>query len=344
MKAGRVLVLQMKRIGDLLLTAPALAALRQVLPQAEVLLVADATGAELAPCLPGVTEVLPYRRGFPNAATWAAVTCGEWDLCLDFTGTDRSALMTRLSCAPERVGYEKFSTGLRRRAYTQLCSASVRDRHTVDFHLDLLEGLPGLREPFSRDLDGSLNLPAAAVAKVTALLQQAGVVAPLALIHPGTARREKFWPAARWVEVVDTLGQLGFHPVMTGTGTGLEAEDVALIRKQARAPLLDLTGQLSLVETAAVIARAAIALGVDSMAMHLAALQRLPQVVLFGPTNPFHWRPRHARALVLAPDHEGPLTLFEPRARGGEMDRIATSAVIDAIERLLPETPLASRH
>ena len=339
MNRQRVLVLQMKRIGDLLLTAPALAALRQAFPKAEIELVADSVGMELAPCLPGVTGVLPYRRGFPNAMTWAAVTCGEWDLCLDFTGSDRSALMTRLSGAEQRAGYEKFSNGLRRRAYTQLCDASVRERHTVDFHLDLVASVVGREESHPAQGPTLLNLPVAAVEKVDRQLLAAKAGAPIAVIHPGTARREKFWPADRWVEVVDTLGQLGFQTVMTGTGTGLEAGDVAQIRAQVRAPLLDLTGQLSLVETAAVVARSQIALGVDSMAMHLAALLGRPQVVLFGPTNPFHWRPRHDRALVLVPDHEGPLTLFDPRARGGDMERIATSAVIDAIERLLRESP-----
>ncbi len=336
MKTKRILALQMKRIGDLILTAPALAALRTQFPEAEIELVADGAGLDLAACLPGVTRVLAYRRGRPNAATWAAVACGEWDLCLDFTGNDRSALLARLSGAKARHGYRKFSGGPRRFAYTHLSDASVRELHTVDFHLALAAEAGG--DVTSGDTQAALTLPPTAQTRVECLLKEAAATLPLAVIHPGTARREKFWPAERWVQVTESLGQLGLQTIMTGTGAGLEADDVQWIREHVRAPLLDLTGQLSLIETAAVIARAQIAIGVDSMAMHLAAMLRIPQVVLFGPTNPFHWRPLHPQTAILAPDHEGPLTLFEPRASGGDMNRIAASAVIDAIESLTAET------
>lgn len=335
MNPPRILALQLKRIGDLILTAPATAALRQAFPDAEIELVVDGAGADLAACLPGVTRILPYRRARPNAATWAAVTCGEWNLCLDFTGTDRSALLARLSGATTRLGYAKFSTGARRLAYTRLCSASVRDCHTADFHLALVADACGRHAIPMAGINTALSLPASAHARVDAILQEDGPASPLAVIHPGTARREKFWPAARWVEVVEQLCQRGMRVVMTGTGRGLESDDVAFIRGHVRCPLLDVTGQLSLTETAALITRARLAAGVDSMAMHLAALQRVPQVVLFGPTNPFHWRPLHAQALVLVPGREEPLTRFDPRARGGHMDRISTSAVAAALDRLL---------
>ncbi len=335
MKPQRILVLQMKRIGDLILTAPALAALRSRFPAAEIGLVADAASSELAACLPGVNHVLTYRRARPNTAAWAATACAEWDACLDFTGNDRSALLTRLSGAKLRAGYERFSDGLRCLAYTRLCTASVRDLHTVDFHLALVSEMTG--QPCSaRDLPpAKLNLPATAVTRAREWLRDLPSGAPLAVIHPGTARREKFWPAERWMAVIDSLHQLGCAIAMTGTGAGLEAEDVDWIRHHTTAPLLDLTGKLSLVETAAVISQARLAVGVDSMAMHLAALWQVPQIVLFGPTNPFHWRPLHDQAVVLTPDQETPVAIFEPRTSGGDMERLPASAVIDAAERLL---------
>ncbi len=335
MKPKRILALQMKRIGDLVLTAPALAALHQRFPGAEIELIADAPCRDLAACLPGVSRVLAYRRGRPNAVVWTSSTFTEWDACLDFTGSDRSALLTRLSGAGLRAGYEHFSGTLRCLAYNRLCPASVRELHTVDFHLALAAELTGEKNLTADAAPSALNLPPNATARADTLLRETTAGRSLAIIHPGTARREKFWPAECWVTVAESLHHLGCAVAMTGTGSGLEEEDIALIRRQIRVPLLDLTGRLSLVETAAVISRARLALGVDSMAMHLAALWRVPQVVLFGPTNPFHWRPLHEHAVVLAPDHAGPLTLFEPRARGGDMERIPVSAVIDAAERLL---------
>jgi len=47
---------------------------------------------------------------------------------------------------------------------------------------------------------------------------------------------------------------------------------------------------------------------VDSAPMHLASASRTPQVILFGPTNPFHWRPRESPALILQGTSTSPFT------------------------------------
>ncbi len=107
------------------------------------------------------------------------------------------------------------------------------------------------------------------------------------------------------------------------------------LRSLLRVPCIDLTGQLSLVELAALIERCDLALGVDSMAMHLAAVFAKPQIVLFGPTNPYHWRPRHDQAVVLVAGQDEPATFFEPRAKGAPMELISTPQVIKAIHRAL---------
>jgi len=68
--------------------------------------------------------------------------------------------------------------------------------------------------------------------RVATVIREEGVKAPFVILHPGTARREKFWPVDRWVEVGRFLKGMGCQVVLTGTGTGLEAEDVAKIRAE----------------------------------------------------------------------------------------------------------------
>jgi ADP-heptose:LPS heptosyltransferase len=315
----RILLIQLKRIGDLILTAPALQELRQQQPQAELVLIVPSMSADLAAALP-VDRVLSYSSLRLNSAVWSSAMVGEWSACYDFTGTDRSAALVALSGAEQRWGYSKFSgTGLRRRAYTHLCDASVRDLHTVDFHRALL-GLPtGLPIRY-----GSLSIPAAPSRPA------------YAVVHPGTARAEKFWPSQRWAEVIHELvEQHALEVILTGTGTGLEAEPLAELRQHLHAPVMDLTGQLSLLGTASVIAGAKLALGVDSMAMHLAALANVPQIVLYGPTNPYHWRPLQPAAQVLVPGLLEPQTDFQPKASGGSMLDISTDAVMQAVRAQL---------
>ncbi len=318
----RILLLQLKRIGDFILTAPAVAALRGAYPEAEIVAVVPAMVEGLAHCIPGLDRVLPYGGGL-NLMVWSSVLLGEWDLCLDFTGTDRSALMAWLSRAERSLGYAKWgSDGWRARAYTELCDASVRDLHTVDFHL-ALTGVPAAENaPF-------LRIPPALPSAPGAL-----PTGPYAIVHVGTAREEKFWLDDRWAEVIEHISKTR-HVVLTGTNEGLERPHLDRLRAQLRAPVTDLTGRLSLVELAALISRCDLALGVDSMAMHLAAMFQRPQVVLFGPTNPFHWRPQQLRAVVLAAGHDQPLTTFVPKAKGAEMNLISTAQVIDAISLAL---------
>jgi ADP-heptose:LPS heptosyltransferase len=327
----RLLILQLKRIGDGILTAPAVAALRARKPEAEIVAIAPEGFADLVDCFAGLDRVLPYRNASLNAKVWAALIAGGWDECYDFTGNDRSALMTRLSRAKRRFGYAKFARGWRKHAYTDLCDASVRDLHTVDFHLALIEQGAKSWEQRARNQTSSqlLNIPDSALSAVAPKLSS-----PFCIVHIGTAREEKFWPAERWAEAIGYLAQT-HQVILTGTNTGIERPHLDQLRAQLRVPVTDLTGQLSLVQLAALIGRCDLALGVDSMAMHLAAVFAKPLIVLFGPTNPYHWRPRHDKALVLVAGQDQPATLFEPRAKGAPMELISTQRVVEAIHRAL---------
>jgi ADP-heptose:LPS heptosyltransferase len=68
--------------------------------------------------------------------------------------------------------------------------------------------------------------------------------------------------------------------------------------------------------------------------MHLAGAFGVPQLAIFGPTNPFHWRPRHERAIIL--QSHGPVAEpeFRPQHPGGLMTEVSTQAAIDAIVAL----------
>lgn len=324
----RLLCLQLKRIGDAILTAPALAALREAHPQAHLTLVLHGPAGGLAPAMAAADEVQIYAPGRPNLALWSRILTGGWDACYDFTGTDRSAVMARLSRAGRVFGYRKFAEKRRWRAdgYTDLCDASVRDRHTVDFHL-ALTGRP-------LPADTGFKPPHGETARVPRL-----PAVPFGVVHPGTARAEKYWPARRWAEVIS---RLPLPVVLTGSRDREEQAHLAAIRAAlgpAAPPVLDLSGSLTLMQLAGVISRARLVLSVDSAAMHLAAMARRPQVALFGPTNPFHWRPRHPDARVLlASGH--PSETLGPRHVAAPMDALSTAAVLAAIDDLLVRQPL----
>ena len=346
----RVLALQLKRIGDLALTTPALHALKTA--GYHVTLVVTAGTAALLPMLRNSVDDAWIYGGpdSPGHALWAKLWGGRFDACVDFTGRDRSALMTLASRAPRRITADSLLRrgGWRRWCYNAVAVAPVRSRHTVDHYLDYLVplGLPfPSEEAPARPI---LQLPAEAAVRAAALLATHGIGATedFVVIHPGTARPEKYWLPERWAEVIAFCRQeLGRRCVLTGgQHDPYEQAHLAAIRHALaaqRQTCVDLAGQLDLSTLAAVLAAAGLVVGVDSGPMHLAAAWARPQIVLFGPTNPFHWRSRHAGAAVLRAGHgDTPLREFFERSPGGSLDQISTRAVIDCIRQMLrPPVP-----
>ncbi|HEY5036488.1 MAG TPA: hypothetical protein VII74_05095, partial [Chthoniobacterales bacterium] len=101
-----VLLIQLKRIGDLILTVPAIAAVRRTFPEARITLVVAHGSRELLPAIPGVDRALVARGSAIDVAMWLALACARFDFCFDFSRTDRSAFLSWLSGARERITYD----------------------------------------------------------------------------------------------------------------------------------------------------------------------------------------------------------------------------------------------
>ena len=328
-----ILLIQLKRIGDLILTTPAIAAVREKFPRAEISLVVAAGTRELLPAIPHVDRALIAKGRISSAAHWLTVARRRYDYCLDFTRNDRSAFLTLLSGAGKRVtaDHPRQREKLRSLSYNVLVPVPIRLMHTIDYHLGLLEPL-GIRDA-SQTI--TLRLPTATLQKAESVLTEAGATNGFVLVHPGSARAEKFWEPDRWASVIDFAGENGLACIVTGGTSALERSHIAQIKKRARAPLTDLSGRIDLLTLAALIEKARVLATVDSAPMHLAAAMQTPQVVLFGPTNPLHWRPRFSPALILQAGQPEPVTEFSPKQRPVPMNQISTEQVIHAMETLL---------
>ena len=237
--------------------------------------------------------------------------------------------------------------------FDTLVNSSVRENHTIDHYCDLLR-------PLDLDARGTplaLHLPSWAEKKAEQLLQEIGCVEPFVIVHPGTARLEKFWPPERWAEVVDFIvGALKMPCLLTAGTDPMEREHIEKIKAASHAPVLrkasvissparmakrevavvhDVTGRLDLLTLGALAKRARLFLSVDCGPMHLASAFGTPQVALFGPTNPFHWHPRHDRAIVVQAGEPEPNPPFKPHHDSTPMEELSTQQVIGAIKTLL---------
>ncbi len=332
-----VLVLQLKRIGDLVLTTPALAALRA--HGVHVTLVVDGPCGSLLPAIAGLEESHTFVKGGNNRALWTRLRDGGWDVCLDFTGSDRSALMAWYSRTPRRVTFDWVRKNLLRRlVYHDFVDSPVRLSHTSDHYLDLLRPL---NIPLQADALPTLQLPREARETAQRLLHAAGVSGSYTLIHPGTARPEKYWLADRWAAVITRLRVLGHTCVITCGPDAFEKAHAAAVLSRLKQATTDgarceIFYPADLLTLAALVEKSRLILSCDTAVVHLAAAFGKPQIALFGPTNPFHWRPRHEHAVILSAAHEvAPLTAFDPKMKGAATARIPVSTVLRAAEDLL---------
>ena len=330
----KILLIQLKRIGDLILTTPAIAAVREKFPDAKITLVISRDGKALAPAIAGVNKLLIARRGFGGLATAVAIAGGKFDYCVDFTRNDRSAFLVLLSRAKKRiVSFRiKVRSKFRTRFYNEFVEHRMRDMHVIDYHLGLLEPL-GITHA-SREV--KLDLPKSACERADDLLSAKDVRRRFIIFHPGSARAEKFWESQRWSDVINHIADhYDVDLVLTGGSSPLEQTQIAQIKSKVRHRVVDLSGKTDLLTLAALIAKARLLVTVDSAPMHLASASRTPQVILFGPTNPFHWRPQESAALILQGESPSPVTQFVPKQPRFPMNQISTQAVIGAMEKLL---------
>jgi ADP-heptose:LPS heptosyltransferase len=323
----RILALQLKRIGDLVLTTPALAALKS-LPDANVTLAVDQSTASLLPAIPNTDAAIVFGSG-RGWAPWQQVLTGQYDAVYDFTGTDRSALATAISRAGSRTTFAWVKKKrLRSIAYNRFIESSVRERHTLDHYMDLTSNV----QPPDRDVAPALK-PESGDRRP----ERIGIAGDYAVIHPGAARPEKLWSADRWVEVA--LHLIEVHNLGLIITSGLESAErshAAEIQSAIRSSQSAIDTPPDLCAFASVLAHAAVVVSVDTAAVHLASAFQRPQVALFGPTNPFHWRPRHDRAAVISAAQPAvPMTEFTPRMKGAAMELIPSSTVIRAIDGIL---------
>jgi heptosyltransferase-2/heptosyltransferase-3 len=284
-----VLVLRLDRIGDLLMSLPALRDLRAALPAARIRLAVPAWSADVARSAP-VDEVLVWSPPWSGRASegrdsWAALLRkarglrGQGlDLALDLQGDVRASLLLWLSGARERVGYANTGGDY---LLTRVVPLEERISWVEQNRRAVAMALGGEVAAAARENP----IGAGERAQAERLLAERGAGRPLVGLHPGGGRSIKQWDLARWAEVAARL-QREFGATVVLTGSAADAPLAARVAQGLAAPPLDLTGRLGVRETMAVIAALDLFLSPDTGPMHMAAAVGTPSVSVFGPSDP----------------------------------------------------------
>lgn len=286
-----VLVLRLDRIGDLLMSLPALADLRHAYPTARIRLAVGRWSEEIARRAP-VDAVLVWSApwvgrasegGETRRALWrkaVALRKPRLDLAIDLQGDVRAAWLMALTRARERVGYA--NTGGAR-----LLTRVVPLDETISWVEQNRRAIAVVAGPDAMGRGRRVDLLTEADrARAREILRTHGLDGrrPLVGLHPSGGRPIKQWGLGRWREVAARL-QREFGAAIALTGS---AADRALAEEVARGlegEVRDLSGRLDLMETLAVIGAFDVFLSADTGPMHMAAAVDTPSVSVFGPSD-----------------------------------------------------------
>jgi heptosyltransferase III len=305
-----ILVLTRPFLGDQILCRPIFQNLRAWAPEAAIVAGSCPEGTRLLPIHPEVDRVLtlPRRRPGSHAALLA-----EWlrairrlqresfDLVVDLSQNDRSALITALSLARTRATFVQGQARIRHLGYSHRArwtKDELRIRHMADLYLKTLEEL-GIPLPV-RQVEVKLEPAEKARALERLREMYASDQNPLILIHPGASHDSKCWPLEDFAAVCDEI-QRRCRVRLLFLGGVREQKALLELRQAMEMPGAILSEVLPLRELAAVLEQGDLFLGNDSGPMQLAAAVGTRVVGLFGSSDVVHWGPRGERHRVLQP-------------------------------------------
>jgi ADP-heptose:LPS heptosyltransferase len=291
----KILALKFKYLGDVAVMTPALRALHQWKPEAELHVLVAEDAAPLLRHLPWITKVwsLPRKRGRAQLGhSWPvlrALRAEHFDWSVDFAGNDRGAIVSRFIGARERLGLRPpLGFWGRRWCYHQTRIIEGTDRPEARKDWELLQAW-SVPAPQSWELD---IRPDSTLASWAADLLQGHPV----VCHVSTSQPKKEWPVASWRALAEWARAREIPMVFSSGPSGREQHLLDEIGS-GLSGFQRLPVGLSLDQFMAVVGRAGLFVSGDTGPMHLAAGLKVPTLALFGPTFVAQWAPQ-------GPQHE----------------------------------------
>ncbi len=284
----KILAIQIKQMGDVLLTTPAVRCLRRAFPDAQIDFAVQSNIAVIVednPDIDNLVIVNPKSGFFDYVSFLRSVRRTGYDAVFDFIGTPRSAVIARVSGAPVRYGFDFDG---RKFAYTHVVQRDRSPKYEVDYKFDLLRGA-GIA---CAELDLVLGVNDAARARAAEIFRELGLDAPGArgkgviLLSPISRRQARRWHITSYARLASLAADAGFVCVAV-TGPGEEQMGEEIVRGSGgRALMLPPT---SVKEMAACFALADATVANDNGPMHISMAVGTPTIAIFGPTKPESW-------------------------------------------------------
>jgi ADP-heptose:LPS heptosyltransferase len=289
----RIAVFRALMLGDLLCATPALRAIRQAWPQAEITLIGLPWARELAERLSCIDrfEVFPGHPAFPESiadlAAWPAFLqrmqgC-EFDLLVQLHGSGDvvNGLLSLFGARhlatfnePGRYGGDaSLSVGW------PSCGSETQRLLALTDRIGIARHGYAMEFPVRQGDRESLHAKVAQLATIGAY----------ACVHPGAQLPSRRWPPERFAAVADALARRGLAIVLTGSAN--EQPLVDRVRRAMTHQAIDLCGRTTLFELGALVEGATLVACNDTGLSHIAAAVGTPSVVISSGADVLRWAP-----------------------------------------------------
>ena len=284
----RVVLIKPSALGDIVQTLPVLTALRRRYPRAHITWLVNRNYEELLRGHPDLNEVLPFDRGATRHGLWKATVgyarflrdfrARRFDLVIDLQGLLRSGLFTAASAAPRRVGLSSAREGAAW-FYTDIVQvADFNAIHAVDRYWLVAEELGAGSGPIE------FRLPVRDAERAWVDEALGGCPRPWLAFGVGSRWVTKRWPPEHFAELA-RRAQARFGGTAVFVGGGDEAELAQATGAQLAGPWQNLSGQTTLPQLTALLARADVMVANDTGPLHLAAALGRPIVAPYTCTR-----------------------------------------------------------
>lgn len=307
-----ILIINIRLIGDVILTTPLADILRRAYPEAAIDFLVNRGTGEFLEKDPRVRRVIYSEKGAVGSGRrsrggYSRDIFRRYDLAINMNASDRGSFAALLAGKKTRVGFcvggEWYKLFWKRLLFAHLIPMPY------SMHIALLNKL--VVEALGIDvgrLEVKVFWDGEDEARVTSLLAKAGLEGPFFVVHPFARWRYKYWQMERFAELSDLVAErYGLRPVWTSSPSGEEIALLESVAERCRQRPVLVSGEFSLNQMSSLLSRASLYIGLDTAITHLAAAAGVPLVALYGPTIGERWSPWN---------NDGPLAQQCPLPRG----------------------------
>jgi len=311
MAPGSILIVNIRLIGDVILTTPLIGLLKDTYPDSAIDLLVNRGTGEFLEKDPRVRTVI-YSDGdltgtYRTKTRYLGTISRRYDLAINMNASDRGNIAVLVASRRWRVGLylgNQFWKDIWKRLFF-----SHPIPYPFPIHYARLCQVIGERLGLKVNrLEAKVFWDDGDTIKVSSFLENQGVTGPYFVIHPFARWRYKYWQLEKFAIVSDAIaGRYGLRPVWTSSPDPAEKTALAQAATLCRIPPALVLGELNLNQITNLLSRASLYVGLDTAVSHLAATTGIPIVALYGPTITDWWSPWN---------NAGPVTQQCPLPRG----------------------------